>query len=254
MRRIVLLGTGNVARHLYDAIEDSDTNEIIQVVGRSASGLQYFQKKTETTQNFQHLPDADIYILAVSDGAIGELSALLKNKRGLVLHTSGSTSIEVMPATVRRGVLYPLQTFSMDVTVEFSKVPICLEAENEVDYKLLEEFAAELSGEVYRVNSDQRRQLHIGAVYVNNFVNHLYHIGHSICAEQELPFDLLRPLIRETVRKIEEIKPFDAQTGPARRQDQTTIDLHINQVSDQARKEIYTAISNSIRATYGKKL
>lgn len=247
----MLLGTGNVARHLYDAITKTNSFELIQVAGRSSTALEYFGKKTDTTYNFLDLEEADIYILALSDSAIGDVGNLLKNKDGLIVHTSGSTPLEVLPPEARRGVFYPLQTFTKEIAVDFRKVPLCLEAENEEDYKILEELAAQLSDLTYRVDSKKRQQLHIGAVYVNNFVNHLFHIGHSICKEQDLPFEILKPLIGETIRKIGEITPFEAQTGPARRQDQTTIDLHKKQIKNKARKEIYSVISNSIRSTYG---
>ena len=254
MLSVVLIGTGNVARHLFDAIHAISTFDIVQVAGRSSSALEYFRPSVRVSDNFDSLTEAEIYLLAVSDDSIAELSATMSHLNGLVVHTSGSVAMEDLPDSVRRGVFYPLQTFTKDIEVDFRTVPICIEAEHEDDYKTLELLGRALSNEVHSISSIQRRQLHLGAVFVNNFVNHLYTIGHDICQEQGLSFDILKPLIRETARKIETIAPAEAQTGPARRYDNKTMDLQKARLNNDLYRQIYSAISKSILSTYGEKL
>ena len=254
MMRIVLLGSGNVARHLFKVVQSLENHEIVQVVARNPESLAFFQKSTEVSQNFDDIAEADMYLLAVSDDAIARIAEKINRQDVLVVHTSGSTPLQLLPETLRRGVFYPLQTFSKNIEVDFKSVPLCLEAENEADYKVLEELAGQISKAVYRVNSNQRQQLHIAAVFVNNFVNHHLYIGQEICEEQQLPFEILKPLIRETVRKVEEISPFEAQTGPARRLDKNIVDQHKQNISHPKFKDIYSTLSNSIMETYGKKL
>ncbi len=254
MRRIVLIGTGNIARHLFNAIEAVNSFEIVQVAGRNNKALEYFQSRTRVTTDFDLLEDAEIYIMAVSDDSISGLGAILKYLDGLLVHTSGSVSLKELNDITRRGVFYPLQTFTKDIAIDFKEVPICIEAENENDYALLEMLGESLSEKVYRISSQERRQLHLSAVFVNNFVNHLYTIGHDICMEHGLSFDMLKPLIKETARKIEATAPFDAQTGPAKRQDNKTMELQMESLNKESHRKIYSAISQSILSTYGEKL
>lgn len=252
MTRLVICGTGNVARHLFDAFQASEEIKVVQIAGRNENTLAYFGSHVNTTDNFRHLEEADIYLLAVSDDAIEAISRELK--QGFLVHCSGSTSILRLPATVRRGVFYPLQTFSKELQVNFNNIPICLEAENENDYRLLQKLAGAISKKVCRVSSEQRLVLHLAAVFVNNFTNHLFHIGHMICEQKDLSFDLLLPLIEETVRKLKHMPPMDAQTGPARRQDMHTQQLQLEQLKDRTYQAIYKTISESIQATYAEKL
>jgi predicted short-subunit dehydrogenase-like oxidoreductase (DUF2520 family) len=137
--------------------------------------------------------------------------------------------------------------------VNFKEVPLCLEAENESDLELLKKVATAISDKVFEINSEQRKSLHVSAVFVSNFVNHLYHIGNKICNEHNVPFDILKPLIMETAHKIEMLSPQDAQTGPAKRKDTTTINKHLALLSDENQKEIYKLLTKSI-IDNGKKL
>ena len=124
----------------------------------------------------------------------------------------------------------------------------------EDDLELLKKLAGMISESIFEISSDQRKSLHLAAVFVNNFTNHLYAIGQSICQENELPFDLLKPLLLETAKKIGDLSPIDAQTGPARRKDQNTIDSHLKQLRHKNQKEIYKVLTRSIKETYGEKL
>jgi predicted short-subunit dehydrogenase-like oxidoreductase (DUF2520 family) len=153
----------------------------------------------------------------------------------------------------RKGVFYPLQSFTKSRAVSFSEIPICIEANNENDYLILKNLAELLSKKVYKINSAQRKSLHISAVFVNNFVNHLYKIGNDICNENEVDFDILKPLILETANKIMTISPHDAQTGPAKRNDSTVINSQLDFLSNHNQKEIYKILTHSIQQN-GKEL
>ena len=123
---------------------------------------------------------------------------------------------------------------------------MCIEAENQADYQVLELVAKTISDTVFNINSEQRKALHVAAVFVNNFVNHLYQIGHDICIENNIPFEILNPLIQETANKVISLSPKEAQTGPAKRNDTQTINSHLSFLSDETQKEIYKTLTKSI--------
>ena len=241
MTKVALIGNGNVSFHLEKVFRSKENIEVTVHNGRN----ELSQKKIKT---------ADICIIAVNDSAIPEVSAKLKGTNALVAHTSGSVSMNTLPEAFRKGVFYPLQTFSKEKEVDFSTVPICIEAENRKDIDLLAQLAGRISKNVEEVSSTQRKSLHLAAVFANNFTNHLYHLAGEICTASNLSFDLLRPLIAETAEKIQKLTPFEAQTGPARRRDAKTIETHLKQLGNSRNEAIYELFSQSIRNTYGKKL
>lgn len=254
MLKVVIIGTGNLARQLFLALQGSGKAQVLQVVGRNPTALGYFTSHT-TTGNLNNIDShADIYIIAVSDGAINTVSELITNSKKLVVHTSGSVELEALSGTYRKGVCYPLQTFSKDREVDFREIPICIEAEEKKDLDLLRELAKALSGTVLEVSSDKRRSLHLAAVFANNFTNHLYQISKELLNREEFPFALLLPLIRETAAKLSEMSPSDAQTGPARRDDQAVIRKHLQLLKNERHRQIYSLLSNSIKDTYAEKL
>ena len=254
MISIIILGTGNVAKHLFDAFVAQDRVDIVQVYGRNSKALSYFEGQTETTSNLSTIAMADIYIMAVSDDAIGQLSKELKLIKGLLVHTSGSVPMKALPKKVRRGVCYPLQTFSVNRKVDFNEIPICIEAENEGDYNLLKQLTTMISKKVVQVDSNHRKPLHLAAVFANNFTNHIYYLSQEYCEKQGVQFELLLPMIKETANKLVDLSPFDAQTGPARRNDKGTMKNHLAQLKSKKHKKIYSLLSKSIRKTYGEKL
>ncbi|OGS74999.1 MAG: hypothetical protein A3G95_05235, partial [Flavobacteria bacterium RIFCSPLOWO2_12_FULL_31_7] len=191
--------------------------------------------------------EADIYIICVTDNAISDVSNQLPFENRLVVHTSGSTDFDVLDAKNKRGVFYPLQTFSKNKTVDFSEIPICLETENASDYLIVEKLAKSISNSVYKIDGKQRKAIHVSAVFACNFVNHLYEIGNEICVENNIPFEILQPLIEETAQKIKTLSPKDAQTGPAVRNDSKTIEKHIDFLTDENQKEIYKILTKSIQ-------
>jgi len=253
MIKVVLLGGGNVAHHLAKVFIKSVEVSLVQVFNRAIESIQNLKNHVEVIDDYKKLKKADIYIICVSDTAIKIVSSKIPKGKGLVVHTSGSTSMEVLKHHQNRGVFYPLQTFSKSRSVNFLEIPICIEANNVGDLKILENLAKSISDNLYKINSKQRERVHIAAVFVNNFVNHLYNIGDEICKEQQIKPAILYPLIKETAYKIKEIAPFEAQTGPARRSDTNIITKHLSNLN-QNQREIYKLLSDSISLNYGKKL
>jgi len=247
MIRITLIGSGNVAQHLIKAFTKSELTEIVQVYARKKQTLASLVDFDKIVSDFEDLKEADIYIIAVSDKAISEVAKQLPFQNRVVVHTSGAASLDVLDAKNRKGVFYPLQTFSKNKEIDFSTIPMCLEAENTFDFRLLESAAKSISNAVYPINSDQRKALHVAAVFVNNFTNHLYQIGQEICGEHQVPFDVLKPLIQETSEKIKTLNPVDAQTGPAKRHDITTIKAHLEYLTNENQKNIYKILTQSIQ-------
>jgi predicted short-subunit dehydrogenase-like oxidoreductase (DUF2520 family) len=228
MISVILVGNGNVATHLYEAFIGVDEIKVTQISSRELALI----------------PQADVTIIAVSDDAIAEISSKITND--FIVHTSGSVSLNDLKNTTRKGVFYMLQTFSKDKKVNFNEVPFCLEAENEKDHKLLETLATSIGKKIYKINSEQRKTLHVAAVFVNNFTNYMYKIGNDICEKNNVPFEILQPLIKETASKIDYLSPKNAQTGPAIRNDEKTIKNHLN-LLDTNQQKIYKILTKSIQ-------
>lgn len=251
MTRLVILGAGNVAQHLYKVLQATTTLNVVQVYNRSSKALSFF-KEAKTTTDFKQLAEADVYIIAVADDAIASISNKLPFSNRLVVHTSGSAGMHVLNKKNRRGVLYPLQTFTKGTTVDFTTIPFCLEAKEKSDFALLKSITTAIGSTFYKISSEQRRALHVSAVFVNNFSNHMYRIAHEICEANNVPFEILKPLILETAKKIENVTPYMAQTGPAKRGDHKTIQAHLEKLDKDIHKEIYTLLTQSIAKTYGR--
>lgn len=254
MINVVLLGAGNVAVHLFRAFSAAKNVQVKQVYNRSEKGLAAFNGQLPTTSSIDELVDADVYILALRDDAIAETAASLRQKEGLVAHTSGAVSIEALKDLPRSGVFYPLQTFSKDQPLNYANIPFCLEAKNPADLDVLKKLANAVSGNLYEVSSEQRKKLHVSAVFVCNFVNHLYAIGEDICITNRLPFEILQPLITETAAKVTRSSPREVQTGPAVRGDKGTIHTHLELLSSAENKDIYQLLTHAIQTFHGKKL
>jgi len=252
MKSIVLLGTGNLASHLFTAINKTPGFQIIQVYNHNYRSLESFSQIPVTTQ-FDEILKADIYLISIKDDQISRVSENLESNGSLVIHTAGGKPMEILNSHERTGVFYPLQTFSKNKKMNFQDIPICLEATSESDLQILEELAGELRAKVYRIDSAQRKSLHVAAVFVSNFVNYLYTEGEQICRANQIPFEILLPLIKETAHKAGIMSPYDAQTGPALRNDKQVIEGHLAQLTTQ-QKEIYTLLTHSIQNLHGKEL
>jgi predicted short-subunit dehydrogenase-like oxidoreductase (DUF2520 family) len=253
MIQVVIIGSGNVAQHLITAFQKADGINLVQVFARKKESLSQLLNSQLIIDDYTNILEADIYIIAVSDNSITEVSSQLPIKNKLVVHTSGSIAMDELNSKNRKGVFYPLQTFSKSKEINFNEIPICLETEIEKDYQILEKVATSISDKIYKINSNQRKAIHVSAVFVCNFVNHLYQIGNEICIENDIPFDIMKPLIEETASKIKTLSPNDAQTGPAKRSDSQTINTHLNFLNNENQKEIYKLLTKSI-IDNGKKL
>ncbi len=191
---------------------------------------------------------ADLYIIAVSDNSISEIVNFEALKNKFLVHTAGSVSIDIFENKISNyGVFYPLQTFSKNISVNFSEVPICIEASALPYQKYLEKIAHNLGCKTYLINSLERTKLHLAAVFVNNFTNYLYSTAYNILEKDNLPFEILHSLIKQTSEKAINNNPNKVQTGPAVRGDETTIKKHLKMLdSEVLYKEIYTVISKQL--------
>ncbi len=249
---IVIFGTGNVATHLFQALNSAETTRVVQVYNHHSDSLSFFKDKTEVTSSLTTLKKAEVYILALKDDAVRQVAQQLQDREVLLVHTAGS--IPLLSAAKRNGVFYPLQTFSKKEPLDFSSIPLCIEATFPEDLKLLKQIGRGISKKVYSVSSSQRRSLHLAAVFACNFSNALYDIAESICEENALPFEILHPLIKETARKIEHNSPREVQTGPAIRFDQKVIEAQLQQLRTPEQKEIYTLFTELIQKKHEREL
>ncbi|MDT0687784.1 Rossmann-like and DUF2520 domain-containing protein [Autumnicola psychrophila] len=252
MIQVVILGAGNVATHLYKAFQKSENIEVIQVYNHKPERLISFSE-TSTTTAISELKEAHIYIFALKDDAILEMANIVPDFGALYLHTSGGIGMDALSKFRNHGVFYPLQTFSAKKSVDFTQIPMCLEANSDNNLQKTKELAAGISKKLFETDSGQRKALHASAVFVCNFTNHLYTIGADICQKHDLSFELLKPLIKETAAKIEELSPAEAQTGPAIRNDRGTIEGHLELLTEN-QKNIYELLTASIYNLHGKKL
>lgn len=254
LEKIVLIGAGNVGYHLGKRLVEKG-HPVIQVFSRTsekAKRLAAIIHAESCSQLEQIRKDGTLYILAVSDDAIGLLGKRLSNlltSKALVVHTSGATPSTVLAGSFTNyGVFYPLQTFSINRSVKFDSIPICIDAVLDQDLERLRTLAASISSQVHQVSDQQRAILHVAAVFVNNFTNYLFSIGYDILKDQDIPFTLLQPLMEETVAKLEHFSPKTVQTGPAIRDDQETMERHLNLLKEHpAFQAIYRQLSQGIQ-------
>ncbi len=253
-KRIILVGAGNVAHHLAPALLKAGLN-LCQIYSRTLESARELGKKTGITYTadiFGIYPDGDIYIFCVSDDALLPLYKSIRiNKDALVLHTSGSLAMDIFkPYTEHYGVLYPIQTFTKKRELDFREIPLCIEASSSEELEIVRELAGLLSIRIEEVSSEKRKVLHLAAVFANNFVNHLYGMAGTILEKEGLNFNLLRPLIFETAHKVLLMSPEDAQTGPAKRGDESILNMHKTLLKeDRKLLNLYTWLSDSIRET-----
>lgn len=246
---IVIIGTGNTATVLGRKLKAAGHN-IVQVFGRdtsTASQLAY-ELDTEST-NYWNVVNrsADIYILAVSDIAIEEIIKEMQWPDKTIVHTAASVSKNILKsATSHFGVLYPLQSLKKE-TGYLPNIPVIIDASDPATLKRLETLALSISDIVIEAGDDQRLKLHLAAVLCNNFVNHLYALTERYCKMEGLDFQLLLPLIKETAARIESMSPSESQTGPALRNDRTTIEKHLHLLDKHPElKAIYQLFTGSI--------
>ena len=247
MIKIVLLGAGNVGIHLCRAMQNKEDLQLIQWFNRSLNSLEKESVPFAVTQNLNDIIEADLYIISVSDSVIPAISKALEGKKGIIAHTAGSISMDVLGAHENHGIFYPLQTFSKQKEMDFNQIPLCLEANQQENLNLLKKVAQAIGGPVHLIDSAQRKAIHVAAVFVNNFTNHLYTIGEELCNAHKVPFSVLQPLIAETADKIKHLPPSLAQTGPAARGDQKILEDHLQYLTKESHQKLYQLISASIQ-------
>jgi predicted short-subunit dehydrogenase-like oxidoreductase (DUF2520 family) len=244
--KIVLLGSGNVATHLGGAFKAAN-HEIIQVWSRTLDHARLLAESIEATftDNLSEISlDADIYVVSVSDDFIADVINAFPNSGKLLVHTSGSTGLEFFGLS---GVFYPLQTFSKTSPVDFSVIPIAIEGIDQETETLLFELAESISSKPLILNSEQRKALHVAAVFACNFSNHLYSIANKILENNGLDFELIRALINETALKVQSHLPAEVQTGPAVRHDQKILGRHLQFLKGNSTlADLYERLSQSI--------
>ncbi len=243
---ITLFGGGNVATHLAKNLLKLPDIRLQQIYNRHISAIKTFEEQTEIIDDLSQIKPADLFILALKDDVIKPFSKKLKDFKTLTVHTSGSTPMNALQ-TNRKGVFYPFQTFSKDKPdIDFSTIPILIEAENDEDLHMLKTLADMLSNTVQIVNSNQRKALHIAGVFAANFVNYMYRQAADILQGNDLSFDLIKPLIMETAQKVQSLPPAHAQTGPANRGDMETINKHLEFLKQNPKLDLYKYLTELI--------
>ncbi|MEM6844714.1 MAG: DUF2520 domain-containing protein [Bacteroidota bacterium] len=255
-KKTTIVGAGNVAWHLAPALEKADCS-VVQICSRrleKAEELASRLKRAQPTTNLDFSDSsATLFILTVSDDAIVSVAQQIKlPEQATVVHTSGGQPLSLLEKANadQVGVFYLLQTFSKQRSVSFENIPICIEASSSDVLDGLTHLAEKISTQVTVINSQQRAVLHVAAVFANNFTNHLLGMAEQLLHDRQLNTTFLHPLIRETVTKALEIGAVQSQTGPARRDDQKTINHHLNYLEayDPRYTEVYQVLTKSIQS------
>ncbi len=221
--KVALIGKGNLGHHLYEGL-------------RNHVSIEWYGK------DYPKTIDADLILVAVPDTEVLKVCNSFKNQ--LIAHTAGSVKL---PNTSRAAVFYPLYSFTKAQDIDWLKVPLLLETARKEDEGLLHELAQLLTKKIFWISSEQRENLHAAAVLVNNFTNHLYTLASDHCTAYDLPFEVLHPIMNQGPAKAIESTPLEAQTGPAKRGDQNTMDKHLLQLKNDKLRELYVLMSNSIK-------
>jgi len=254
--KITIVGAGNVAWHLAHAFHKAKI-KIDSIINRDptkgqeladAVGALYSSDFNFSTNNRQFI------ILAVSDSSLPEVLNKLQTSNHIVLHTSGSVDIGLFKGKAAHcGALYPFQTLTRKVETDYSRISLFLEASDEETYKAIEYLAINISSNVYRMSSEQRRKLHLAGIISNNFTNHLVTLAYDYLSKNNIDEKYLLPLLEETLNKMKIVGPHVAQTGPAKRNNKEIIDMHLQMLKDDHQlKNLYKEISDSIIAYYSK--
>lgn len=256
IKKIAFIGSGNVATHLAKAFSKKGIT-VTQIYSQTCDNSEVlaWQSNSKYICDLEELDlNVDLLIFAVKDDVIKLLAQqiLAKKPEIKVVHTSGSVGLDVFGDAQNCGIFYPLQSFSKTKKIDIDKVPFLITSNNTELKNELIAFAKIISNKVYEYTDEQRKHLHIAAVFVNNFSNHLFALAQDYCEKHELDYQLLMPLIHETITKIDTILPKDAQTGPAKRNDTEILDKHLSVLKNEDVKlyDIYKMLTNSILKMY----
>lgn len=252
--KISIIGAGNLAWHLISAIDNAGY-EVCEIYSRNPINAEKLAEQVYQATVQNHLDfsqsTAQLFIIAVADQVIEDIAQqIILPDAAVVVHTSGSTGLQVLSKFEHSGVMYPIQTFSKQRKIDFKNVPIAIEASNAHTQSILVQIADKLTGNYTFLNSEERKSIHLAAVFACNFTNHLLGIAHEILDKQDLDMAILKPLITETLHKAFTAQhPFEVQTGPAIRHDSIIINQHLSLLSDDPTiQQIYQLITQQIQA------
>jgi len=244
---ISIIGTGNVAYHLSNACLNNKEINLNQLYGRKNKLPVKFNQSINYTSDLGSLKPFDLCLICVSDDQIEHISNKIKAEPySIILHCSGSTSINALNQHSNFGVFYPVQTFSVGKKIDFNKIPIAIESNSKKNLKKIKDFACLLSKKVIEANSEQRQSIHLAAVFASNFTNYMRIIADEILENNNIDTKVLDPLSEETAEKLKFLNPKDAQTGPALRNDIKTMKKHLNLLKGSSHQKIYKIISSGI--------
>ena len=253
--KVFIIGSGNVAYHMVRAIWKSD-NEIVGLYSRNEREAKNCTRgeKVDLYDDLSTLPStADLYLVCVNDDSISEIVSALPSEikeSKIVAHTSGSQGMDVLDGINQAGVFYPVQTFTKGRKMNYDDIPFCITSSSDHVENELSDLAEDISGNVNLISDDQRKKIHLSAVMMNNFVNHLIYKSEEFLDKNSLPTELLQPLLKQTIAKHAKLGALEAQTGPAVRNDKSTIKAHLEQLTNKIDKALYKAISASITETH----
>ncbi|HZG00003.1 MAG TPA: DUF2520 domain-containing protein [Chitinophagales bacterium] len=249
--KLVIVGAGNVGFHLGQRLHQAgyDIKQVFSLTPHHGKSLGEKVNSTFTNDVAQITPDADVYIVCVKDDAMKNVYNVLPVKNRIVLHTAGSVVKNVSSRTdLHQGVLYPLQSFNRSAEVSWENVPVFVDGDNDSVISIASELGYALTQNVKRANDEQRLKVHIAAVFANNFSNHCLAIGQKLLEQNGYDFDVLKPLVETTFKRLQHSNPSDVQTGPAKRGDDNTVDKHLNALVEHRNwKELYRYLSDDIR-------
>lgn len=254
--KIGFIGAGKLAGRLMTAFSHAGF-KIKQVISRGGDNgreLARLYRSSYSNRLSELNPDIDFLVIAVPDSVIHDVVDKMPGIEGVTVHTSGAVSIDVFKGLARRyGVFYPLQTFSDSREVDFSNIPVFIEASDEKSLSLIRDISGEISKKIYEINSERRALLHLSAVFANNFTNHLLAVSSDIVKQTGLQKEVLYELVKETINKSFEMEPADSQTGPAIRGDDLTIKKHLNLLSfSDELSQLYICLTRSIQNYHSK--
>ena len=250
--RVVLIGAGRLATQLGMALRSAE-HEITAVWSRSMESAEMLALRvgSKQTNDLAQLPlEADAFVVSVKDAALEMVvaEAVKGRRQQLFLHTAGSMPLDVFAGHASRyGVFYPMQSFSKERRVDFAEIPVFIEASDADSLSLTRSLAESVSRRVCELPTSERKYLHLAAVFACNFANHCYDLASQVLERHGLPFDVMLPLVDETARKVHELSPHDAQTGPAVRYDENVISMQRSLLADRPDlQEVYDLMSRSI--------
>ncbi len=250
---IIIYGTGNVAHVLGKLIINSKHHHVIGVSARNEtpgnSLADILGTKFISTNDLQN-HETELTIITVSDNALTGFDFPQGMNCGLLVHTAGAVSKEVLKKYSNRyGVLYPLQSMRKELN-HLPEIPFLIDGVNDEETNILAQFCTSLNCISEKANDEQRLAMHTAAVVVSNFTNHLYALAEKFCHNRNINFNMLKPLIVETASRLEYASPAEMQTGPAIRKDLATIERHLSILDEHPKlKVLYDQLTKSILGT-----